>query len=212
MSEALTLDLHTVSLFLLRWIHFLAGIVWIGALYFFNLVNGPFAKTMDAETKKKVVPQLMPRALWWFRWGAMVTILSGYAYILWKIFIATDAGLYGTGGLFNSTWGKWITMGAGLGTIMWFNVWFIIWPIQKKLITGTKTGQPPAQAEALTKRAFFTSRINTYLSVPLLFSMGAASHYPVFNTPTVLAALLGGFGIAWFFIEKVSGKAGANFS
>ena len=79
------------------------------------------------------------------------------------------------------------------------------------MITGVKTGQPPANAEALMKRAFLTSRINAYLSVPLLFSMGAASHYPAFNTPTVLAALLGGFGIAWFFITKVSGKAGANF-
>ncbi len=61
----------------LRWLHIVAGVIWIGHLYFFNFVNVPFGKTMDADTKKKVVPQLMPRALWWFRWGAMWTMASG---------------------------------------------------------------------------------------------------------------------------------------
>ena len=210
MPEAITLDKFTILLFALRWIHFIFGIIWIGLLYFFNFVNGPFVKTLDAGTKKIVVPQLMPRALWWFRWGAMITFLSGWIYIIGKLQL-NGAGFTGDGGLFTSTWGQWIGTGALLGSIMWFNVWFIIWPAQKKLITGIKTGNPPANAEALTKRALLASRLNTYLSVPLLFSMGAASHYPVFNTPTVLAALLGGFGIAWFFITKVSGKAGANF-
>ena len=82
MPEAsVSLDGATLFLFGLRWLHFIFGITWIGLLYFFNFVNGPFAKTMDAETKKKVVPQLMPRALWWFRWGAMITFLSGWTYI-----------------------------------------------------------------------------------------------------------------------------------
>ena len=88
--------------FLLRWIHFIAGIIWIGHLYFFNFVNSVFAKTLDAETKKKVVPELMPRALFWFRWGAMVTLLSGLAIIIWKMFIISNAGLTGEGGLFTS--------------------------------------------------------------------------------------------------------------
>ena len=206
-----TLDIHTISLFLLRWVHFLAGITWIGLLYFFNLVNGPFAKTMDADSKKKVVPQLMPRALWWFRWGAMLTLLSGYGYIIWKIFIATNAGFFGTGGLFTSTWGKWITIGGLLGTIMWFNVWFVIWPAQKKLITWTKKGESPAEAAALTKRAFLASRMNSYLSVPMLFCMGAASHFPSISWPIVAGVFAVGFSIAWFFINRVSGKVGANF-
>ncbi len=206
-----TLDVHTISLFILRWIHVLAGITWIGHLYFFNLVNGPFAKTMDADTKKKVVPQLMPRALWWFRWGAMFTILSGYGYIFWKIFVATDAGFFGTGGLFTSTWGKWITIGGLLGTIMWFNVWFIIWPAQKKLIGWIKAGQAPPEAAGLTRRAFLASRTNSYLSVPMLFCMGAASHFPSFQIPVVIGVFVVGFAITWFFIERVSGKAGANF-
>ncbi len=206
-----TLDVHTISLFLLRWVHLLAGITWIGHLYYFNLVNGPFAKTLDADSKKKVVPQLMPRALWWFRWGAMFTFLSGYAYIIWKIFIATDAGFYGTGGLFTSTWGTWITIGGMLGTVMWFNVWFIIWPIQKKLIGWTKGGQSPPEAAGMTARALRASRMNAYLSVPMLFCMGAASHFPSINLLTVVVVFAVGFLIAWFFINRVSGKVGANF-
>ncbi len=204
-----SLDLNTSALFVLRWIHFLAGITWIGLLYFFNLVNGPFAKTMDADTKKKVVPQLMPRALWWFRWAAMVTILAGITYIIWKIYISTDAGLTGTGGLFTSTWGKWITFGGSLGIIMWFNVWFIIWPAQKKIIGWVKAGEAPPEMPGLVQKATMASRVNTYLSVPMLFAMGAASHFPSFNIVTLIGALVIGFAIAWVFIN-ISAKVAAS--
>src|SRR3989338_3409851 len=137
-DASVSLDGATLFLFGLRWLHFIFGITWIGLLYFFNFVNGPFAKTMDAGTKKLVVPQLMPRALWWFRWAAMITFITGWLYIGAKL------GLNGQGfieGLTSSTWGQWISLGAGLGSIMWFNVWFIIWPSQKKLITWTKNGE-----------------------------------------------------------------------
>ncbi|MBI4397644.1 MAG: urate hydroxylase PuuD [Candidatus Omnitrophica bacterium] len=202
------LDLNTIALMILRWIHFFAGIAWIGLLYFFNLVNVPFAKTMDADTKKKVIPELMPRALFWFRWTAMITFLVGWLYVIWKIFIATDAGLLGTGGLFNSTWGYWISFGGGLATIMWFNVWFVIWPAQKNIIGWVKAGQAPAEMAGTVKRAFMASRLNTYLSVPMLFGMGAASHFPSFNLVYVAAVTLVGLLIAWFFInlsQKVTG-------
>src|SRR3989338_4061643 len=95
----ISLDATTIGLFALRWFHFIFGIIWIGLLYFFNFVNGPFAKTMDANTKKLVVPQLMPRALWWFRWGAMFTFLTGWLYIGAKLHLSGQ-GLTGTGGLF----------------------------------------------------------------------------------------------------------------
>src|SRR5215467_14553071 len=75
-------DWQTNVLFLLRWGHFLAGITWIGLLYFFNLVNVNFMKGLDAPTKGKVVPNLMPKALFWFRWGAAVTVLVGLTYHL----------------------------------------------------------------------------------------------------------------------------------
>ncbi len=203
------LDLNTISLMVIRWIHFFAGITWIGLLYFFNLVNVPFAKTMDADAKKKVVPQLMPRALWWFRWSAMITFLAGWLYIIWKIYIATDAGLFGTGGLLNSTWGYWITFGGGLGTIMWFNVWFIIWPAQKKIIGWVKAGEAPAEMAGTVKKAYLASRTNTYLSVPMLFGMGAASHFPAFDVVSVVIVSAIGLAIAWIFIN-VSQKVGAN--
>lgn len=211
MTEALTLDVHTIHLIAFRWIHYIAGIIWIGHLYFFNFVNVPFGKTMDANVKKLVVPQLMPRALWWFRWGAMFTFLSGWAYVAWKIFIATDAGLFGTGGLLSSTWGLWIFLGGLLGTVMWFNVWFIIWPIQKKLIGWVKQGQAAPEAAALTRRAFLASRLNTYLSIPLLFCMAGASHFPSFSVLAAVVILALGSGIAWLLIEKISPKAGSNF-
>ena len=203
-----SLDGATLFLFGLRWLHFIFGITWIGLLYFFNFVNGPFAKTMDAETKKKVVPQLMPRALWWFRWGAMITFISGWLYIGAKL------GLNGQGfieGLTTSTWGQWITLGATLGSIMWFNVWFIIWPAQKKLITWTKNGEAPPEMAALAKKAMMTSRVNTYLSFPMLFCMGAASHLPVFNLVYVLSAFAIGFILVWHLVNKVAGKVGVNF-
>ena len=183
MPETMTLDTATLVLFGLRWVHFIFGITWIGLLYFFNYVNGPFAKTMDANTKKIVVPQLMPRALWWFRWAAMITLLTGWIYIIGKLQL-NGAGLTGTGGLFTSTWGQWITLGALLGSIMWFNVWFIIWPAQKKLITWTKLGQSPPEMAGLAATALKASRLNTYLSVPMLFCMAAARKNLPSNTGT----------------------------
>jgi len=211
MPEAFTLDVHTIHLFIFRWLHFIAGITWIGMLFFFNFVNGPFGKTMDADTKKKVVPQLMPRALWWFRWGAMVTFITGWSYVLWKIFIATSAGFTGVGGLFTSTWGQWISLGGLLGSVMWFNVWFVIWPAQKKLITWIKEGQAPVEMAALAAKALKRSRINTYLSIPMLFCMGAASHFPSFNPIVVVAMMVISWVLAWYLLNKVAPKVGSNF-
>lgn len=208
MPETVSLDPATLVLFGLRWLHFIFGITWIGLLYFFNFVNGPFTKTMDAETKKKVVPQLMPRALWWFRWGAMITFLSGWIYIFGKLHL-NQTGI--VEGLFHSTWGQWISLGAGLGSIMWFNVWFIIWPNQKKIITSVKTGQAPADLAAITRRAFLASRLNTYLSVPMLFCMGAASHLPSFNIVIILIVAVISVALVWHLVEKVGPKAGSNF-
>jgi len=82
-------DAQTNFLMLLRWIHFLAGITWIGLLYFFNLVNVPFMKELDAATRGKIMPGLMLRALWWFRWAAVVTVLAGMTY--WGSIVASDA-------------------------------------------------------------------------------------------------------------------------
>jgi len=217
---------------ILRWFHFLAGITWIGLLYFFNLVNVPFMKQVDAGMKPKVFQYMTLPALQWFRWSALVTVLLGFVY--WQhIYVETDAARMGvsplsTIGLFLLIWivawgilyavikkapsgyvlgvivavvaiaGAWlflnytpvgqddnhvlsIGVGGGFGIIMLFNVWGIIWPNQKRIIQGTLTGTPPANAAALARQAFLASRTNFFLSVPLLFFMATSSHYVVFG-------------------------------
>jgi len=154
---------------LFRWFHVFAGIMWIGLLYFFNFVNGPYVATLDAETKKKAVPELMPRALFFFRWAAMVTFILGLL-LVYINYLGPNKEAD-----FTSARGHWISLGILFGTIMWFNVWFVIWPAQRKIINGIKTG-PPAAPE-IPKRAAMASKINTYLSVPLTFSMLAAGKH-----------------------------------
>lgn len=151
-----------------RWVHFLAGITWIGLLYFFNLINAAFLKSLDGPTKNIVIPKLMPAALNWFRHGATVTVLAGlvlYFYLYSKG--GTGAIALGIGGL--------------LGIIMMGNVHGIIWPNQKKIIAAVektaKDGTPaPPEMAAWGRTALLASRVNFLLSIPMLFFMGAGSH------------------------------------
>jgi uncharacterized membrane protein len=153
----------TVGL-LFRWGHFLAGITWIGLLYYFNFVQVPFLKTVSAEGKAEAFKHLVPRALAWFRYSALATWLFGAALLgpnLGDAFMLQ--GPYAV-----------IGMGAWLGTIMLLNVWGIIWPNQKRVL-----GLIPATAEEKPKaarRAFLASRTNTMLSIPMLFFMAASKH------------------------------------
>jgi uncharacterized membrane protein len=158
-------------LFLLRWTHFLAGITWIGILYYFNFVQTPFFAETDAPVRSGAIQKLVPRALWWFRWGAMITFLSGWLYVLFRAH---------QGGFFAGSYGWAILLGGILGSLMWANVWFVIWPNQKVVIQNaidTAAGKPanPAAAPA-GARGGLASRTNTLLSIPMLFFMGAASH------------------------------------
>ena len=179
---------------ILRWAHVFAGIIWIGHLYFFNFVNVPFQGTIDKETKKKVNPFLLPRALWWFRWGAMITFLSGLG-LFWKVYLSDGLLRDADGGM--SDRAMWILFGMLLGTVMWFNVWFIIWPAQQKLIAWTRDGLAPPEQPALARKALLASRTNTYLSGPMLFGMLAgAAHYPSMQFGAFgIAAALGVFAI-----------------
>jgi uncharacterized membrane protein len=165
-----------IYLFLLRWIHFLAGITWIGLLYYFNFVQTPFFAETDPAVRSGAIQKLVPRALWWFRWGAMFTFLSGILIYIHMI------GLKGGGDLFySSTYGLAITTGSVLGTIMFLNVWLVIWPNQKIVIASAtqvaQGGQAMPEAAASGRRAALASRTNTVFSIPMLFYMGAASHY-----------------------------------
>jgi uncharacterized membrane protein len=217
---------------MLRWFHFIMGITWIGLLYFFNLVNVPFMKQVDATMKPKVFQYMTMPALQLFRWSALWTVIFGFWY--WsQVLVAPDANRMGvsplsTIGLFLLIWivawgilyfvvsktpsgyvvgaivtvvvivAAWlfitytpvgqddnhvlaIGVGGGMGIIMLFNVWGIIWPNNKKVITGTLAGSPPANAATLARQAFLASRTNAFLSVPMLFFMASASHYGLFG-------------------------------
>ena len=236
---------------LFRWVHVLAGILWIGLLYFFNFVNSAFAPTMDAETKKKVVPELIPRALYWFRWGAAFTWVTGvlllmlvyyhtnlvfegmranwglpafimlavvffgvFAYdVLYKTVLADPKTGFVAGLVLVAIvlWlldsfagfsfrGYAIHLGTLFGTIMAFNVWFRIWPSQQKIIAATKNGTAPDQA--LVTLAGTRSKHNTYLSVPLVFTMisqhATWAAHPIFLTLVVLA----GWGIVYHLYDR----------
>jgi len=227
-------------LMLLRWVHITASIVWVGLLYYFNLVNVPFLKELDAKTKATVIPNLMPKALWWFRWSSVVTVLVGVAW--WMHIVATDVRLAVANGQTASSgtlsasffliWTlafavemgvlmapvealkrgpalgvivailvlaasylflslnqqEWISsralsigIGGGLGWFMMLNVWGLIWRMQKKIIrwnlAASQGEAMPPEAAKTARLAFLTSRINFWLSFPMLFFMGAASHY-----------------------------------
>ena len=150
---------------LLRWGHFLAGITWIGMLYYFNFVQTEFFKEADAGAKADALQKLVPRALWWFRWGAMFTFLTGVGIM----------GLRGAGMPID------IWVGALLGTFMFLNVWLIIWPNQQIVIASAKQvaagGEAIAEAAPSLATAGLASRTNTLFSIPMLFFMGASSHY-----------------------------------
>src|SRR5918993_347593 len=174
---------------LFRWAHFVAGITWIGMLYFFNLVNVNFMKALDAPTKKIVVPNLMPKALWYFRWGAVVTVVllpnlnkdgkilaAATAALVIALAVALiwflDSQLTGRRDHWASNKTLSIGIGGALGIVMLLNVWGIIWPAQKRIIAATAEGTPPDAA--LARRAFLASRANAWLSLPMLFFMGTS--------------------------------------
>ena len=204
-------DLYSNVQLLLRWIHVIAGIVWIGHLYFFNFVNVPFQGTIPPEVKKAVNPQLLTRALWWFRWGAMTTFVVALLLFTQLYMYKPGIGL-GVSELFMTDQGItgraiWILLGMLFGTVMWFNVWFIIWPAQKKILIGVRDGKPADPA--LPKRALLASRTNTYLSGPMLFGMLAATHYSGINVLTALVAIALGLAAIWWAINT-SSKVGKS--
>src|SRR5260221_8329515 len=160
---AVNLASHGWWLFAMRWLHITAGVMWIGLLWYFNFVQTPSMPKIPDEQKPAVSKVIAPTALFWFRWSAMSTIITG-------IIVASMMGYIGKA---LSLQGGYHAIGLGmwLGAIMWFNVWFIIWPNQKKALGIVQVS--PEEKAAAAKMAGMTSRINTMLSVPMLFCMVA---------------------------------------
>lgn len=235
---------------LTRWIHIVAGVMWIGHLYFFNFVNAQFAPTMDGETKKKVVPELVPRALYFFRWGAAWTWVSGLLLLMlvfyhggimfadpaagWNLpailsvaFVFVGPVLYDVlykgplkdpkvgfvvGVIVSAAYvffmayvadlsfrAYTIHLGALFGTTMAFNVWMRIWPAQQQIIRATKDGTP-ADA-ALVGLAGTRSKHNTYMSVPLIYTMMNSHATFAANPITVALVVLVGWGGAYWLYQ-----------
>ncbi len=164
-----------LGMMIARWVHFLAGVAWIGLLYYFNFVQGPFFAEIEANVKNVAVTKLLPRALWWFRMGALFTWLSG-------VYMLMGTGHVGGFEVYSTSWGLSILVGALLGTFIFFNVWLIIWPNQKVVIASATQvlagGKPLDNAAACGARALLASRTNTMFSIPMLMFMGAAKHMP----------------------------------
>ena len=251
-----------------KWRHIIAGIMWIGLLYFFNFINGHLAATMDADTKKKVVPELMPRALYWFRWGAAWTWFTGLILLyiifwngnlsmgesvgntmfdadadvnMWShiMLLVTFIAVFVYDFLYKSALAKNtrvvtivaflliagieyamihcgqfsyrafnIHIGAMFGTIMAFNVWFRIWPAQQKIITAIKNGDAPNGADVAL--AGLRSKHNTYMSVPLLWTM-INEHTVAFNGKLFDCSglvLLVVIALGWHIVFQLYKKSG----
>ncbi len=180
---------HEFGMFLFRWSHVLFGIVWIGMLYYFNFVQGEYFKEATADAKADAVQKLAPRALWWFRWGAMFTFITGFVLLLGmvKMSILNDM----------------IAAGALMGTLMFLNVWLVIWPNQK-IVIGLKEGDKAVAGG----KALLASRTNVLFSAPMLFGMlsGHSAGYTGQHLFAVSGASIG-FYIVLVIIAALEGNA-----
>jgi uncharacterized membrane protein len=166
------------TLAILRWAHVASGVMWIGLLWYFNFVSTPTTPSIPAELRPALGKYITPAALFWFRWGAMATIVFGILIAGMKQYLLPAYTLGASEGFVDQSH---IIIGIGmwLGTIMWFNVWFIIWPNQQKALNiANKYPDLSADAKAASaKTAGMFSRINTMLSIPMLLCMIGATHF-----------------------------------
>ena len=152
--------------FAIRWLHIGSGVMWIGLLWYFNFVQTPSMPKIPDDQKPAVSKVIAPAALFWFRWAAMATIIFGLILAWMNGYLGAALSLQQPATA--------IGIGVWMGIIMWFNVWFIIWPNQKKVLGFVSVGADEKAAAA--KLAGLASRINTMLSIGMLYFMVAQSH------------------------------------
>lgn len=181
-----------LSLFLAHWIHVLAGMIWLGTLFFFNFFLTPFLEKTQPEVRIEIFHKLVPLTLWGFRWGGLITVLSGGPIYLHRLTSIGGAAFFGW------RYGLAISVGGLLGTVMFVNGWFVMHPKQKVVIASAarvaQGGQPIPEAGTCGRRVVLVSRTNLLLSVPMLFFMVAATHYPFMTLVAGVAPP------AWFWI------------
>jgi uncharacterized membrane protein len=167
--------------FLFRYFHIIGGVLWIGVLWYLNFIQGPYVNSIDATMQTAAKQKLFPKVMWYFRYGALLTFLTGSALVVLKGWGPSKVAPVGT-----DVWNAWfakIYPGFMFGIIMFLNVWVVIWPRQKKVI-GAANGEKHEGLPAMGRRAFLASRTNTLLSIPMLFFMASAVHL---NVPPVSA-------------------------
>lgn len=164
---------HAYGAFIMRWLHVLSGVMWIGLLYYFNFVQIPNMPNIPDEQKPAIGKVIAPAALWWFRWAAMATIVTGLL-LAWMSGYLVDALTLGAQNGFAVDKSLAIGIGMWMGIIMWFNVWFVIWPNQKKALGIVEVDAATKAASARTAMLF--SRTNTLLSIPMLYAMISAQN------------------------------------
>ena len=184
--------------YLARWGHYLFGITWIGLLYYFNFVQGSYMAKASDEAKVDAFTKLVPSALWWFRFGALLTFLTG-AYLLWRIMVV--------GGLSDD-----ILLAAGMATLMALNVWFIIWPNQKVVIASNEAvrdgGTADPNAAGSAAKALLASRTNTLFSAPMLFLMGSHGNLQLGEPMSTTALIIGLVIVLLIEANAIWGKTG----
>jgi uncharacterized membrane protein len=248
--------LNTIVNALFRWLHVIAGITWIGHLYFFNWVNGPFQGKIDGATKKAVNPELLPRALYWFRWGAAWTWISGFilagivyyqskeilfeqghvdnpwlwlaiflvglavGFVIYNaimkalankvvaagICLVLYAAFYALLACVGHYGGRSLYIHAGMifGTMMALNVWMVIWPNQKKIITALKAGTPLPADSPEVKISGLRSRHNTFMSVPLVLFMVSNHYFVLYGAAPLYRDLIAaGIIVLGFIVTKL---------
>jgi len=155
---------HAYWLFFMRWLHVLSAVMWIGLLWYFNFVQIPSMPKIPDEQKPAIGKVIAPTALFWFRWAALATVVTGLLLAsMYKGYLVTALSLQAPN--------QAIGIGMWLGLIMAFNVWFIIWPNQKKALGIVQVA--PEEKAAAARMAMLTSRFNTMLSIPMLYCMVA---------------------------------------
>ena len=182
--------------YVVRWGHYLFGITWIGLLYYFNFVQGGYMAAASDEAKVDAFTKLVPNALWWFRFGAMFTFLTGIILIAFILHGgAQGAGLW-------SALTVDIVLAAIMATLMFLNVWLIIWPNQKVVIASNESirdgGEADPNAAGSAAKALLASRTNTFFSAPMLFLMGSHGHFALgapdvdtgWSAPALIVGLL----------------------
>jgi len=174
---------------LARWGHLLFGMTWMGLLYYFNFIQGGYFKAATPEALKDAKAKLAPEALWWFRWGAMFTFITGLVLLV--------------GVMKLNILNEYIIVGITLGTLMFLNVWLIIWPNQKVALGMVEGDGPTAAGKAL-----LASRTNTLFSAPMAFCMLAGPHFAGYGMTASTSTWIALAIVAALQVNAVVGKMG----